>query len=157
MSGPNRTLYTAIRKVLIEDVILAAAGVYFKRPPGVDELPSVVVDVMSATVTRAMGPIDAWRSYVVVVKAIAIEDGGASALSIADPLCEAARMMLVESVGGEDGAARLNRYLAPLGYEVMIPLETGEVLPYVDYVGKDAETERWHVGYHFDLKLQKLS
>lgn len=167
--GPIESLKTAMRKVLIEDATLAARPIASGELKANALLPAARINFHGDAPTRVLGWSDAYRTYVVAVEWCAVDADGVAATTLASRLNERTRRRLVETMSftvGEGEAAveyvdepadvRLNRYLNPEGYEAMIPLEEGSILPYAEYVGKDRDIKRWCVGYWYHLRLQEL-
>lgn len=167
--GPIESLKTAIRGVLIEDATLAARPIASGELKANAPLPAARINVHSDVPTKVLGPSDAYRTYVVSLEWCAVDAGGVAATTLASRLNELTRSRLVETMSftvgeGEEAIeyvdepadVRINRYLHPQGYDVMIPLEEGAILPYAEYVGKDRDVKRWCVGYWYHLRTQKL-
>lgn len=152
--NPKSALTLAVRRVLIDDALIASEGVYQHVAPREDDLPYTVF--MFRPRKPMKGLETEVREYQLVVKVCAALRGGLEAEAVAEPIKSAIYERLTQVVGGVSAQERLNVYLNPLGWTALVPLEVGDVEEFFDTVGANKDVRRYHFGNLYSLRVVKL-
>jgi hypothetical protein len=156
MSDGGLELISAIRSVLSADADLDEVPMALGSAPQGLPLPHITLGIQSNVPTLKLSRGAAYRTVTVSMKVSAVESGGYEALEIAKPLRDRADDLLSKIVDDTKPEARINAELAVDGWRIMIPLETGSIPPYKDYVGPDKDVERWHIGHLYTYRIQEV-
>jgi len=152
--NPKSALTLAVRRLLLEDTLVASEGVYQHVAPREDDLPYTVFAFRPRKPMKGLKTET--REYQLVVKVCAALRGGLEAEGVAEPFKSAIRERLTQPISGVSAQTRLNVHLNPLGWTSLVPLEVGDIEEYFDVVGANKDVRRYHFGNLYDLRITKL-
>ncbi|MBW3635365.1 MAG: hypothetical protein KY445_02720 [Armatimonadetes bacterium] len=158
-------LILAVREVQIENALLAKVGVFSFGAPRDDEPPYFVNGIHeTGRGNKRLTGRDSLRTITLSMKAVAEEIEGREAIEIASELANENYKLFgppekdvndldIPAPDGLTARQRLNRKLEPLGWTSKMPIEVGEIGPYVERLD---DLERLHYGHRFRFTIERM-